>query len=492
MTDFKPIANPSIQYTKIFINNEWYNSVSGKKFPVINPSNEKVIADVAEGDKADIDKAVSAAREAFSRGSLWRQMDASARGVIINKLADLLDKNVNELASIQSVENGKPFSNSVDEVVRSAKLLRYFAGCADKIHGSTLPADGDVFAMTRKEPVGVVGSIIPWNYPITMVGMKIGPALATGCTMVMKPAEQTPLTALFIANLAKEAGLPKGVLNVVPGYGNTAGSALAEHPDVNKLAFTGSVNIGRKIIEASAKSNLKRVTLELGGKSPLVVFEDADLELAATYTSLAFLNAGQICLAPTRVYVQSGVYDKFVDMIVKRATNLKVGGPFESDSFYGSQIDDRIFKRVMSYIELGKKEGAKLETGGHRHGKLGFFVQPTVFSNVKDNMTIAKEEIFGPVQSLLKFDTLEEVIARANNTTYGLVAGVFTKNIDQALEFSKAVEAGTVWVNQWFNLSAQTPFGGYKQSGIGREIGIDSLDHYMEVKTINIKLPSNH
>ncbi|XP_043461547.1 retinal dehydrogenase 1-like [Leptopilina heterotoma] len=492
MTDFKPITNPSIQYTKIFINNEWHNSVSGKKFPVINPSNEKVIADVAEGDKADIDKAVSAAREAFSRGSLWRQMDASARGVIINKLADLMDKNVNELASIQSVENGKPFSNSVDEVIRSAKLLRYFAGCADKIHGSTLPADGDVFAMTRKEPVGVVGSIIPWNYPITMVGMKIGPALATGCTMVMKPAEQTPLTALYIANLAKEAGLPKGVLNVVPGYGITAGSALAEHPDVNKIAFTGSVNIGRKIIEASAKSNLKRVTLELGGKSPLVVFEDADLELAATYTSLAFLNAGQICLAPTRVYVQSGVYDKFVDMIVKRATNLKVGGPFETDSFYGSQIDDRIFKRVMSYIELGKKEGAKLETGGHRHGKLGFFVQPTVFSNVKDSMTIAKEEIFGPVQSLLKFDTLEEVIARANNTTYGLVAGVFTKNIDQALEFSKAVEAGTVWVNQWFNLSAQTPFGGYKQSGIGREIGIDSLDHYMEVKTINIKLPTNH
>ncbi|XP_033230005.1 retinal dehydrogenase 1-like [Belonocnema kinseyi] len=492
MANMKPNPNPTIKYSKIFINNEWHSSVSGKEFPVINPSNEKVIIQVAEADKADVDIAVAAARAAFKRGAAWRKMDASARGEMIRKLADLLDENASELASIQSLENGKPFANSFEEVQRSAKVFRYYAGCVDKIHGSTIPADGDVFVMTRKEPLGVVGAIIPWNYPVTMVGMKLGPALATGCTIVLKPAEQTPLTALYIANLTKEAGFPKGVLNVVPGYGDPAGSALAEHLDVNKVAFTGSVGVGKKIMEISARSNLKRVTLELGGKSPLVVFDDADLELAVTYTTLAFLNAGQICLAPTRIFVQSSIYDKFVSMVVNRASSLKVGGPFEPDAFYGSQIDDRIFKKVLDYIEIGKREGAKLETGGNRHGSVGFFVQPTVFSNVRDDMTIAKEEIFGPVQSLFKFDTLEEVIKRANNTSYGLASGVFTKSLDIALEFSKAIEAGTVWVNQWFKLTGQTPFGGYKQSGIGRELGIEALDNYMEVKTINIKLPSNH
>jgi aldehyde dehydrogenase (NAD+) len=488
-----PNPNPEIKYTKLFIDNEWVDSVSGKKFPTISPANEKLIAEVSEADKADVDIAVKAARKAFERGSAWRKLDASARGALIHKLADLVEENVNEIASLESLDNGKPFGDSYGQTLSSANFLRYFAGCADKIHGKTIPADGNDFALTRKEPIGVVGAIIPWNYPIILLNFKLGMALAAGCTLVVKPAEQTPLTALYMAHLVKEAGFPPGVVNVLPGYGPTAGAAIAEHLDIDKVSFTGSSVVGKAILEASAKSNLKKVSLELGGKSPLVVFDDANLEEAVTYASRAlFVNAGQTCIAPTRLFVQSGIHDKFVKLYVESALQVKVGDAFEPDVFQGPQIDLKGFNKVLSLIEAGKKEGAKCETGGRRLGSAGYFVEPTVFTNVTDDMTIAKEEIFGPVQCIFKFETLDEVIKRANDTTYGLSAGVFTQNLNNALEFSKAVQAGTVWVNQWGVVRPQTPFGGYKMSGLGRELGIDSLEEFMETKTININLPTNH
>ncbi|XP_001603449.1 retinal dehydrogenase 1 isoform X1 [Nasonia vitripennis] len=489
----KPTANPEIKYTKLFINNEWVDSVSGKKFTTINPANEKVIAEVSEAEKADVDKAVKVARAAFERGSVWRNLDASARGRLIYNLAQLIEDHVNEIASLESLDNGKPFNNSYYQTLESTNVLRYFAGCADKIHGLTIPSDGKEFALTRKEPVGVVGAIIPWNYPIILLSFKLGMALAAGCTVVVKPAEQTPLTALYVASLVKEAGFPPGVVNVLPGYGPSTGAAISSHPDIDKVSFTGSSVVGKAILEASAKSNLKKVSLELGGKSPLVVFNDANLELALKYASDAlFVNAGQTCIAPTRVFVQSGVYDKFTKRFVEIASKVKVGDAFEPGVFQGPQIDTKGFNKVLSLIETGKKEGAKCEIGGKRRGNVGYFVEPTVFTNVSDDMTIAKEEIFGPVQSIFKFETLDEVIKRANNTPYGLSAGVFTENLNTALEFSKAVQAGTVWVNQWGAVHPQTPFGGYKTSGLGREMGIGSLDEYLETKTINISLPSNH
>ncbi|KAL7297141.1 hypothetical protein TKK_0009560 [Trichogramma kaykai] len=489
----QPLANPPIKYTKIFINNEWVDSVSGKKFPTINPSTEKLIAEVAESDKADVDNAVKAARKAFERGSAWRSLDASERGRLLYKLAELIEENVNEIASLESLDNGKPFDNSYVQTLDAVKFVRYYAGAADKIHGKTIPTDGKEFVLTRKEPLGVVGIIIPWNYPVVLLSFKLAMGLAAGCTLVIKPAEQTPLTALYVAHLTKEAGFPAGVVNILPGYGPTTGAAISSHLDIDGVSFTGSTIVGKMVLAASANSNLKKVGLELGGKSPLVVFDDANLELALQFATMAlFMNAGQTCLAPTRVFVQAGIHDVFVKKYVEIASKIKVGDAFEAGVFQGPQIDSKGFNKVLSLIEAGKKEGAKCELGGNRIGKVGYFVEPTVFSNVTDEMTIAKEEIFGPVQSIFKFDTLDEVIKRANDTTYGLAAGVFTENLNTSLEFSKAVQAGTVWVNQWGSVHPQAPFGGYKMSGLGREMGMDSLDEFLETKTINISVPTNH
>ncbi|XP_051170769.1 aldehyde dehydrogenase 1A1-like [Leptopilina boulardi] len=482
--------NPTIKYTKLFINNEFVDSVSGKKFPTINPVNEKVITEVSEGDKADVDLAVAAAKKAFSRGSEWRKMDASERGKLMNKLADLIERDANYLANIETLDCGKTFTSALGDISGSVATIRYYAGWCDKIHGSTIPVDGNNFAMTRKEPVGIVGQIIPWNYPIAMASWKLGPALCTGCTIILKPAEQTPLSALYLASLIKEAGFPPGVVNVIPGYGPTAGAAISEHNDVNKIAFTGSTDVGHIIMAASAKSNLKRVSLELGGKSPLVIFDDADLDEAAeiAYNAL-FDNHGQSCCAGSRTFVQSKVYDEFVKRAKQLAQKRKVGDPFKSDTDQGPQIDRDMFDKVMGLIKSGMEENAKVETGGKRVGNVGFFIEPTIFSNVTDNMRIAKEEIFGPVQSILKFETIEEVIERANQTKYGLAAGVITKDINKALMFAQSVEAGSVWINCYDAITPQTPFGGYKLSGIGRELGEEGLKQYLEVKTINIKMP---
>lgn len=484
------ISEVDIKYTQIFINNEFVNSVSGKTFPTLNPATEEKIADVQEGDAADINKAVAAAKAAFKVGSPYRSMDASKRGKLMLKLADLFERDAQYMAKLETLNNGKPLTDAVGEMYYAAHVIRYYAGWCDKIHGSTIPVDGNYLTITRKEPVGVVGQIIPWNYPIMMLVWKWGPALAAGCTIVLKPAEQTPLTALYVANLTKEAGFPDGVINVVPGYGPTAGAALVNHQDVNKVAFTGSTEVGQLIMAGCATSNLKRVSLELGGKSPLVVFADADLDEAVEIAHEAlFSNHGQSCCAGSRTFVQSEIYDTFVKKAAEKAASRVVGDPFKNGVQQGPQIDQEMFDKVLNLIESGKKEGAKVECGGARLGNKGYFVQPTVFSNVQDSMRIAKEEIFGPVQQIIKFNTLEEVLERANNTTYGLAAGIITKDINKALAFASTVQAGSVWVNCYDAITPQTPFGGYKKSGFGRDLGEESLKEYVECKTITIKTP---
>ncbi|KAI4492240.1 hypothetical protein M0802_009930 [Mischocyttarus mexicanus] len=490
------IRKVDVKYTQLFINNEFVDAESKKKFPTINPADEKVIAQISEGDKADVDKAVAAAKKAFARNSEWRKMDASVRGKLINKFADLVQRDLDYIATLEVMDNGKTYVDACNDIKYSIEVLRYYAGWCDKIHGQTIPADNNSFVFTRKEPVGVVGHIIPWNYPFMMLSWKWAPALATGCTVVLKPAEQTPLSALYAAALTKEAGFPDGVINVITGYGPTAGAAIAKHPDINKVAFTGSTEVGHLILEASAKSNLKRVTLELGGKSPLVIFDDYDgkyrykifMKAAAIAHDALFSNHGQSCCAGSRTFVHYKIYDEFVKYAKQLASEKKVGDPFNSETAQGPQIDEEMFNKVIGLIKSGKEEGAVLETGGERHGNVGYFIKPTVFSNVTDNMRIAKEEIFGPVQSILKFKTLEEVIERANETTYGLAAGILTNNIDTAMTFAKSVEAGSVWVNTYDAITPRTPFGGYKKSGIGRELGEEGLKEYLETKTVSIKM----
>nr|XP_014094615.1 aldehyde dehydrogenase X, mitochondrial isoform X3 [Bactrocera oleae] len=484
------MANPnqSPKYTQLFINNEFVDAVSGKKFPTINPATGKLIAQVAEGDKADVDLAVAAAKNTFRRNSDWRKLSPLQRTDLINILCSLMERDKSILASLETQDNGKPYADSVFDIDIAIMTFKYYAGWTDKFYGDTIPG-GEFIVQTRKEPVGVVGQIIPWNYPILMLAWKWAPALAVGCTIVLKPAEQTPLTALHLAALTKEAGFPAGVINVIPGYGPTAGAAISEHHDIQKVAFTGSAEIGRIIMQAAAKSNLKRVTLELGGKSPVVVFEDADIDLAVDITHEAlFSNHGQSCCAGSRTYVHEKIYDKFVAKAVAAAKARKVGNPFDESVKQGPQIDDEMVNKVLDYIESGKKEGAKLQCGGKRIGKVGYFIEPTVFSDVTDKMRIAQEEIFGPVQSIFKFSNIEEIIDRANDVVYGLAAGVITNDINKATKFANNVNAGSVWINCYDAVLPQTPFGGYKQSGIGRELGKDGLDSYLETKTITMKL----
>ncbi|KAE9541035.1 hypothetical protein AGLY_004280 [Aphis glycines] len=484
------MTNPQVkvQYNQIFINNSFVNSVSGKTFPTINPANKKIIINVAEGDKEDVDLAVNAARAAFQPNSEWRTMNASARGQLIYKFAELLKKNTIDLANLESLDNGKPYNSSVLDVKLAVSILQYYAGFADKIHGKTIPSDGPYFTFTKCQPVGVVGSIIPWNYPTVIAVGKLAPALATGCTVVLKPAEQTPLTALYLAALSKEAGFPNGVINIIPGYGPTAGKAIASHPDINKVTFTGSTEVGKLIMEEAAKSNLKRVSLELGGKSPLVIFDDFDVDEAVKIAhDSVFVNMGQNCCAASRTFVQENIYDTFVKKAAKLASGKKVGDQFDANAEIWPLVSEEQYNKVLSMIESGKKEGAKLEAGGSNVGDTGYYVYPTVFSNVTDNMKIAREEIFGPVQQIIKFKTLDEVINRANNTKYGLAAGILTKNMDTAMKYMENVNAGSVWINSYLVFAAQIPFGGFNQSGVGREYGEDGLKEYLEIKSISIK-----
>ncbi|XP_043916765.1 retinal dehydrogenase 1 [Protopterus annectens] len=489
-----PINDLEIKYTKIFINNEWHDSVCHRKIPVFNPATEEKICDVEEGDKEDIDKAVKAAKRAFQIGSTWRKMDASERGRLLNKLADLIERDRLTLSTMESIDSGKPFlATYMLDLAACIKILRYYAGWADKIQGRTIPVDGNYFTFTKHEPVGVCGQIIPWNFPLLMFAWKIAPSLCCGNTVVIKPAEQTPLTAIYMGALIKEAGFPPGVVNIVPGYGSTAGAAIANHMEIDKVAFTGSTEVGKLIQQAAGMSNLKRVTLELGGKSPNIIFADTDLDYAVEQAHHGlFFNQGQCCVAGSRIFVEELIYDEFVQKSVERAKKRVLGNPLVPGVDQGPQIDKQQYEKILELIESGKKEGAKLECGGASWGDKGFFIQPTVFSNVTDEMRIAKEEIFGPVQQIMKFKTVDEVIRRANNTHYGLVAGVFTKDINKAFTLASALQAGSIWINCYNAVTPQSPFGGYKMSGNGRELGEYGLEEYTEIKTVTIRIPEKN
>lgn len=478
-----------MKQTNLLINGKFVPSVTGSTFDTFNPATEDKIAAVAEAGPQDIDNAVKAARAAFE--GPWRTMAASERGRLIGKLADLVEKNIDELSALEALDNGKPCSVAKNvDLGLVIKTLRYYAGWPDKIVGQTIPISGPYFCYTKSEPVGVCAQIIPWNFPLLMAAWKLGPALASGCTIVLKPAEQTPLTALRLGELIVEAGFPPGVVNIVPGQGPTAGKHLAQHHDVDKVAFTGSTEIGYEIMRSSHVKNLKRVTLELGGKSANIILDDADIDLAIEQSQVGlFLNQGQCCIAGSRLYVQEGIYDEFVRRSVETAKARTVGDPFAAGTEQGPQIDSAQFNKILNYIDIGQKEGAKILTGGKRVGKKGFFIEPTVFADVHDDMTIAREEIFGPVMTILKFKTIDEVIRRANDSNYGLGAGVVTKSIDNAIKISNGIRTGTVYVNCYDVFDANTPFGGFKDSGIGRENGQHGLHGYLENKTVIIKRP---
>jgi len=475
---------------KMLINGKWVDSASGKTFPTYDPSTGEVLAQIAEGDREDINRAVHAARNAFESGP-WPRFTVSERGRLIWKLADLLEENLEEFAELESLDNGKPLKIArVADVPLAVDLFRYMAGWATKIEGNTIPISvpytpgAKYLAYTLREPVRVVGQIIPWNFPLLMAAWKLGPALATGNTVILKPAEQTPLTALRLGELIQEAGFPDGVVNIVPGYGETAGAALAAHPDVDKIAFTGSTEVGKLILQAAA-GNLKKVSLELGGKSPNVVFADADVDKAvAGAASAIFFNHGQCCCAGSRLYVEKRIFDKVVDGVAHEAEKITLGSGFEPTSDMGPLVSKEQLDRVCGYLEAGFAEGAKAVTGGSKYGDKGYFVKPTVLVNTNDNMKVVREEIFGPVVTAMPFDDVAQVVPKANNSEYGLAAGIWTKDIQKAHTLASQLRAGTVWINCYNIFDAALPFGGYKQSGWGREMGHEVLEAYTETKAV--------
>ncbi|MCP5004184.1 MAG: aldehyde dehydrogenase family protein [Planctomycetes bacterium] len=477
-----------IESKKLLIDGKWVDSVSGKMFRTINPATEDEITTVAEGDKEDIDLAVTAARKALEKGP-WRKIDARDRGLILLKIMELVEKNRDELAWLDTLDNGKPLSETKNvDLPLVIDCLLYYAGWADKIHGETIPVRGEFFNYTIREPVGVVGQIIPWNFPLLMAVWKIAPAIACGNTIVLKPAEQTPLSALKLGEICQEAGLPDGVLNIVPGYGPTAGAALASHMDVDKVAFTGEHTTGRLVMKAAA-GNLKQVSLELGGKSPNIVFADSDLESAVNGAMRGiFFNQGEVCCAGSRLFLEDKIHDEFLEKLTERAESLRVGDPEDPDTQMGAQVSREQFDKILCYIDKGKKEGAKVVTGGGRFGNRGYFVKPTIFDEVDNTMQIAKEEIFGPVVSAITFEDIDEMVKQANASPYGLAAAVWTRDISKAHKLARELKAGTIWTNTYNMFDAASPFGGYKQSGFGRELGMHSLEFYTQVKSVWINL----
>jgi aldehyde dehydrogenase (NAD+) len=490
MTATAPAARmPKIRLTKHLINGEWCDSASGETFTTINPATGDVLAQVAAGDQEDINRAVQAARQALE--GPWKKASARDRSKLLFKLAELVEKNLEELAMLEVMDNGKPLNETRNaDVPLTAETFRYYGGWADKMYGDVIPVDnkmGDFFCYTTVEPVGVCGQIIPWNFPMLMAAWKWGPALACGNTIVLKPAEQTPLSALRLGELAMESGFPPGVINIVNGFGETAGDALVKHPSVDKIGFTGEYKTAQ-IIMKNAADTLKRTSFELGGKSPNVVFADADMDQAVNGAMAGiFFNQGEVCCAGSRLFLEEAVHDEFVEKFKKKAESRQVGDPFDPNTQQGAQVSEEQFNKVMSYIELGKKE-ANCVSGGERVGDRGFFVKPTIFTGVKNDMRIAQEEIFGPVVSVLPFKNVEEVVEQSNATYYGLAAAVWTRDVAKAHRLASAIRAGTVWVNCYNTFDPGAPFGGFKFSGHGRENGKAALDLYHETKTVWVNI----
>ena len=478
---------------QLLIDGKWLDAASGQHFDVSNPANEQQIAKVAQGSKEDVDLAVKAARHAFDNGA-WAKLKATDRSKLIWKIGDLIEQHNDELAYLETLDNGKPFSVAqVADVPLAADLFRYMAGWCTKIEGNTIPIsvpyapNSQYHAFTLREPVGVVGQIIPWNFPLLMAAWKLGPALATGCTVVLKPAEQTPLSAIRLGQLIQEAGIPDGVVNIVTGFGD-AGAALAAHDDVDKVAFTGSTEVGKSIVQAAA-GNLKKVTLELGGKSPNIIFKDADLKTAIPGAASAiFFNHGQCCCAGSRLYVEQEVFDEVSAGIAEEASKIKLGDGFDLDTQMGPLVSKEQFERVTGFLDRGRTAGANAICGGTAPDMEGFFVQPTVLTNTDESMEVIREEIFGPVVAAMPFRDMNDLMNRANNSSYGLAAGVWSNDITKAHQAARAIKAGTVWVNCYNVFDAALPFGGYKQSGWGREMGHAALDNYLETKAVCVSI----
>jgi aldehyde dehydrogenase (NAD+) len=486
-------VKPQLHPGKLFINGQRQDAAEGRTIDVVNPATGELLTTVPDGQGGDVDRAVAAARASFERKS-WRGMDPSKKEKILWDISEILLKHREELAVLESMENGKTVREAGGADVDPAiDAFRYYAGWVRKMYGETIPVDGPFLNYTLREPVGVVGGIVPWNYPLQIAAWKVAPALACGCSVVLKPSEWTPLTALKLAEYCQEAGLPDGVLNVVTGYGQTAGEALALHMDVDKISFTGSIRTARRLLQAAGESNLKRLSLELGGKSPNIIFPDCDIDAALKSAFWGiFANKGEICSAASRLLVHEDIHDRFVGELVARARKLKVGDPLDKGTQMGSQVSGRQMERILDYIQSGKDEGAKLECGGERDTEgiksKGFFVKPTIFSEVKPDMKIAQEEIFGPVLCALKFRSADEAVEIANCTIYGLVSAVWTRDIKLAHRMAADIKAGSVWINTYNGFDTASPFGGYKQSGFGRDLGSYALEQYTNIKSVWVAL----
>jgi acyl-CoA reductase-like NAD-dependent aldehyde dehydrogenase len=493
MTDPRTLS-PKLPKLKLLIDGKSVDPVEGGTLPVINPATGEKLCDAPAASAPDVDRAVKAARRAFEEGP-WAKMGPSARGRLIRKLAELLWERREEFALVESLNNGKTFRDALrGDVGPGSTTIAYYGEWANKIFGEVLPVEGSFHTYTLREPVGVVGAIVPWNFPTSLASWKIGPALATGCTLVLKPSELTPLTALKLGELAQEAGFPDGVINVLPGYGQSAGEALGRHPGVDKISFTGSVQTARRLLRASAESNLKKLSLELGGKSPQIIFADADFQAAidACFWGI-FGNKGEVCNAGSRVVVHHQAYDGFVEQLVERARKMVVGDPLDPKTQMGAQISAPQLEKILGYIKSGKEQGANLLAGGDRDTEgakaKGFFLKPTVFGEVQPSMKIAQEEIFGPVLSCIRVQDEKEAVEVANGTSYGLAASIWTRDVARAHAMAKQISAGVVWINCFSQFDPVAPFGGYKQSGWGRDLSSHALEQYTQIKTVWTRLP---
>ena len=492
MSSAQTVENKNPQKYQLFIDGQWVDAESGKTFTTPNPATGETLAEVAEADRADIDKAVAAARRAYE--GKWSKLSARDRGRLLYKLSQLIEEHLPELAALETSDNGKPIKESLYvDLPQVVENFEYFAGWATKIEGETIPVPGKMFNYTLREPIGVCGQIIPWNFPLLMAAWKLAPALAAGNTVVLKPAEQTPVGAMELGKLIQEAGFPEGVVNIVPGYGETAGAALAAHPGIDKIAFTGSTEVG-KLIARSAAENLTKVSLELGGKAPNIVFADANIDQAVAGAMMGiFYNQGQVCCAGSRLFVEEDVKDEFLSKLTERAERIAVGDPMSKSTQMGPQVSEEQLNRIRGYVDIARGEGAAVVTGGaspELEGAFqkGYFFRPTIFADVNNKMRVAQEEIFGPVVSVISFKDEDDLLKQANDTIYGLSAGIWTQDITRAHRFAREIKAGVVWINTFNMFNAASPFGGYKQSGYGREMGRHALELYTQVKSVWVDL----